>query len=120
MAHLTNNSLIHWTVWLGSTITSTVVAYVVASMLPEFGSLVSLVGALFGTSMCFQPMGTMWLHDNWHKTRTTKWRCGVAWAVFVIIAGTSLMVAGMYGSVVEILNSYKASGGSTTFGSVDD
>lgn len=114
-AHLTNNSVIQWAIWLGSTTASAVIAYIIASTLPEFGSLVSLIGALFGTSMCFQSMGAMWLYDDWCKPRITKWTCGVAWAVFVIVAGTFLTTAGTYGSVVEITNSYKASGGATAF-----
>ncbi|KAL3954844.1 hypothetical protein ACCO45_010407 [Purpureocillium lilacinum] len=68
--HLTANTLVHWAVWLGCTFCATLIAYLVASGIPEFGALVSLVGALLGTLMSFQPMGCMWLYDNWGKRHT--------------------------------------------------
>lgn len=118
--HLTSNTFVHWAVWFGCTITSTVIAYVIASAIPVFGGLVSLVGALLGTLMCFQPMGCMWLYDNWHKPRTAWWTFMVGWSIFVIVSGFFLMIGGTYGSVVEIINSYKISGGSAAFGCADN
>ncbi|KAJ9419618.1 hypothetical protein FOXG_07078 [Fusarium oxysporum f. sp. lycopersici 4287] len=103
--HLTANTTIHWATWLGSTMTVCLVAYIIASGIPVFGGLVSLIGALFGTFLSLQPMGCMWLYDHWKEERTTNWYCMVAWSVFVIVAGTFLMVAGTYGSIVGIINS---------------
>lgn len=121
--HLTENTPTHWVVWFGCTITSTIIAYVIASAIPVFGGLVSLVGALLGTLMSFQPMGCMWLYDNWHKGKKHKsprWMFGVAWSVFVIVSGTFLMIGGTYGSIVGIIDSYKASGGSAAFSCADN
>lgn len=39
---------------------------------------------------------------------------------FVITAGTFLMVAETYGSIVEMTNIYKAGAGSTAFGCADN
>jgi hypothetical protein len=50
--------------WLGCTFGVTLTAYVIASAIPIFGGLVSLVDALLGTVLCFQPMGSVWLYDN--------------------------------------------------------
>lgn len=110
--HLTSNSTIHWVTWLGSTFTITLVAYIIASGIPVFGQLVSLVGALLGTLMSFQPMGFMWLYDNWNSDRRKmpRWYTGVAWSVFVIISGTFLMVAGTYSTIVEIIDSTDKTG----------
>ncbi|KAF7550888.1 hypothetical protein G7Z17_g5396 [Cylindrodendrum hubeiense] len=55
--HLTSNSMIHWGTWLGCTFSVAVVSYVIASGIPVFGGLVSLIGAFLGTLMSFQPMG---------------------------------------------------------------
>ena len=44
-------------------------AYIIASAIPVFGGLVSLVGALLGTLMSLQPMGAMWIYDNWRKSK---------------------------------------------------
>lgn len=121
--HLTNNSPIHWSAWIGCTAGVALVAYIIASAVPVFGSLISLIGALFGTLMSFQPMGGMWLYDNWSKgkaNRTTKWTLMVCWSCFVIISGTFLMVAGTYSSVVGIIDDYKESGGSAAWSCADN
>ena len=118
--HLTANTPRHWATWLSCTAGISLIAYVVASAIPVFGGLVSLVGALFGSLLCFQPMGCMWLYDNWHNPRTTRWYLMVAWSAFVIISGTFLMIAGTYGSVVDIIDSYKVSGGSAAWSCADN
>lgn len=112
--------MIHWGTWLGCTGGVTIIAYAIASAVPVFGGLVSLIGALFGTLMSFQPMGFMWLYDNWGKQRNGKWYAMVAWAVFVIVSGTFLMIAGTYGSIVGIMDSYKAEGGSSAWSCADN
>lgn len=82
----------------------------------------SLAGALFGTLLSFQPMGCMWLYDNWSKGKqnpTTLWCLMVGWSVFVIVSGTFLMVAGTYGAIQGIIDSYRAEGGSAAWSCAD-
>jgi hypothetical protein len=101
----------------------TLIAYIIASAIPIFGNLVSLIGALLGTLMCFQPYGCMWLYDNWSagkNNRTAKWTLMVVWSVFMIVIGTFLMVGGTYGSVMAIIESYQASGGSSAWSCADN
>jgi hypothetical protein len=115
--------MVHWVAWLGCTFGVALIAYIIASSIPVFSDLVSLVGALLGTPMCFQPMGGMWLYDNWSKGkshRSLKWTLMVCWCISVIIAGTFLMVGGTYGSVVSIIDSYKESGGSAAWSCADN
>jgi hypothetical protein len=115
--------MVHWVAWLGCTLGVALIAYIIASSIPVFSDLVSLVGALLGTPMCFQPMGGMWLYDNWCKGkshRSLKWTLMVCWCIFIIIAGTFLMVGGTYGSVVSIMDSYKESGGSAAWSCADN
>ncbi|KAM0424569.1 hypothetical protein ACHAPT_010287 [Fusarium lateritium] len=120
--HMTSNSLTHWATWLGCTTTATVIAYLIASGIPVFGGLVSLVGALLGTLMSFQPMGCMWLYDNWSRRREANlsWYLMVAYSIFVVVAGTFLMIAGTYGSIVGIIDSIKESGGSPAWACADN
>lgn len=70
--------------------------------------------------MSFQPMGCMWLYDNWGKTRDIRWYFMVCWSGFVIVAGSFLMVSGTYGSVVGIIGDYSASGGSSAWSCADN
>ncbi|KAJ5716102.1 hypothetical protein N7493_008013 [Penicillium malachiteum] len=119
--HLTANTVTHWVVWLSCTFSVAIFAYIIASAIPVFSDLVSLVGALLGTPMCFQPMAGMWLYDNWGRAkRDWKWKAMVAWCGFVIVAGTFLMIAGTYGSVIAIIDDYKASGGSAAWSCADN
>ncbi|KAF4976073.1 hypothetical protein FZEAL_7220 [Fusarium zealandicum] len=121
--HLTANTFTHWSTWLSCTFGMALIAYIIASGIPVFGGLVSLVGALLGTVQCMQPMGCMWLYDNWHKgkeQRTTGWMLMVGWSIFVIVLGTFLMIAGTYGSVVGIINTYAESGGSAAWSCADN
>ncbi|RMY42210.1 hypothetical protein D0866_00063 [Hortaea werneckii] len=119
--HLAANTLIHWGTWLGCTSVITLIAYCIASGIPAFGGLVSLVGAVFGTLLCFLPMPCMWFYDNWNTSeRTTWWRCMVAWSVFVFVIGTYLMVAGTYGSVVGLINIFAEDGSTSAWSCADN
>ncbi|KAK1142926.1 hypothetical protein N8T08_007167 [Aspergillus melleus] len=121
--HLSTHTPLHWIAWFASTFGATLVAYVIASGIPVFSSLVSLIGALLGTFLCFQPMGCMWLYDNWKvgkSERTMTWKLGLGWSLFVIISGTFLMIAGTYGSVVAIIDSYNEDGGTGAWSCADN
>lgn len=119
--HMTDNTIRHWVTWIGCTSTMTIIAYLIASAVPVFGGLVSLIGALLGTLMCFQPMAGMWLYDNYHgRTRNMVWYLMVAYCIFVLVSGTFLMIGGTYASVVGIMDSYKASGGSAAWTCADN
>lgn len=122
--HLTSNTITHWVSWLGCTCGITVVAWIIASTIPAFDALVSLIGALLGPLMCMIPMGAMWLYDNWGKNNDRKknaaWLVASSWSVALIILGTFLMVAGTYGSVMGIMDTYSKSGGSAAFSCADN
>lgn len=121
--HLAINSIVHWVSWLGCTFGVAMIAYIIASAVPVFGGLIALVGALLGTLMTFQPMGCMWLYDHWSEgkvNRTSKWTLMVCWSIFVIAIGSFLMVAGTYGSIVGIIDSYRESGGSAAWTCADN
>ncbi|KAL4802254.1 transmembrane amino acid transporter protein-domain-containing protein [Aspergillus unguis] len=123
--HLTSNSATHWMSWLGCTFGITLIAWIIASTIPVFNSLVSLIGALLGPVMCIQPFGCMWLYDNWSRgkseeKKSIKWILMVIWSAFIIVVGTFLMVAGTYGSISGIIDAYSASGGSSAFSCADN
>jgi hypothetical protein len=113
--------MVHWTSWLSCTLGVTVISYCIASGIPVFGELVSLIGALFGTLMCFHPMACMWLYDNWNnKVRDFKWSFLVSINIFILVGGSFLLVAGTYGAVMGIINAYNTSGGSPAWSCLDN
>lgn len=120
--HLTTSTTTHWMVWLGSVAAITIISYIVASAVPIFGGLVSLIGGLLVPLMSYQPMGMMWLYDNWNgrNRNTWSWRSGFVCAVSLIIFGCFIMVAGTYGSIVELIDSYRESGGTLAWSCADN
>ncbi|KAF4332922.1 amino acid transporter [Fusarium beomiforme] len=121
--HLTSNTFTHWVTWFGCICGCAIISYCIASGIPVFGPLIGLIGALLGTLQCFQPMGCMWLYDNWSKGKenvSAKWLSMVCWSLFVIISGTFLMIAGTYGSVIGIIDALKADGASGPWSCVDN
>ncbi len=76
--HLSANTVTHWAAWLGSVAACAVFSYIVASAIPFFDDLISLVGALFGTPIVVQLEASMWLYLDCDKLRararrTTQW-----------------------------------------------
>jgi hypothetical protein len=119
--HLTGNTLTHWITWFSCIGGATIIAYIIASAIPVFGGLVSLIGALLGTLMSFQPMGCMWFYDHWGTSRRgVRWYLMAAISVFVIVIGWFLTVAGTYGSIVGIIDSYNQKGGSAAWSCADN
>ncbi|WVR07863.1 hypothetical protein IAU60_004906 [Kwoniella sp. DSM 27419] len=133
--HLTNNSVRHYATWYSCVLGCVLFSYVIASAIPVFDGLASLVGALFGTVLCIQLMvshpaptladkqGGMWLYDNWHLRSEKKglgFRLLCAWNIFIIALGSFLMVAGTYGAVVGIKDSYAATGGTGAWSCADN
>lgn len=121
--HLVANTWQHWASWLGAVAGCGIFSYIIASAIPVFGPLVSLVGALLGTLMCMQPMGCMWLYDNYSRGKeapTVMWRLKVVWAVFIIVMGSFLMVAGTYGAVLDIQSAMSVGGTTTPWGCADN
>ncbi|GMF69238.1 unnamed protein product [Aspergillus oryzae] len=114
-------NVIHWVTWLGSTSSVALIAYIVASAIPVFSGLVSLIGALLGTFLTFHPYAGMWLYDNCkNRERTLSWYSMVGWCIFIFVAGTFLTIVGTYGSIVSIVDSYTQSGGTPAWSCADN
>lgn len=124
--HLAANTPVHWFTWLSCVGAVIAAAYIIASAIPIFGSLISLLGALLGTLQVFQPAGFMWLYDNWSKGRvgrrreSLRWMFMVAFSVFMVVLGCFLMVAGTYGAVVGIIDGLRADGASGVWSCADN
>jgi len=86
---LTSNSPWHWITWVSSVFGVIIVGYIIASAIPIFGSLISLIGALFVPITAIIPYAHMWLHDNWFGSsdRPVKTKLVAAWACLIIVVG---------------------------------
>ncbi|WWC88616.1 uncharacterized protein L201_003529 [Kwoniella dendrophila CBS 6074] len=121
--HLTKNSPKHYAVWYSCVLGCVLFSYVIASAIPVFDGIASLVGALFGTVLCIQLMAGMWLYDNWEKRKSTTtllYKFLLFWNCFVIVLGSFLMIAGTYGAVIDIKDSYAANKGASAWSCRDN
>ncbi|KAF2011825.1 hypothetical protein BU24DRAFT_435348 [Aaosphaeria arxii CBS 175.79] len=102
--HLSANTVIHWATWLSCTLGTCIIGYIIASTVPSFGTIIGLIGALFGTFITLQIFGAMWLFDNRPGSTVSRkrWIAGACWAIFIIVVGFFFQIAGTYGSIVEI------------------
>lgn len=102
--HIAQPTKIHWLAWFGSVAACTIIAYIIASGIPVFGSLISFIGAIFCPTVCMVPYMFMWFHDHpdWRNRPTTKITAAIC--MFIIVAGVFLTVAGTYGSVVDLIS----------------
>jgi amino acid permease len=104
--HLNHSTKTHWITWLSCVFASVIVGYIIASAIPIFGTLISLIGALVCPLVCFIPYNLCWLHDNWRlsNVRTTKRRMGLYLNCLLLVLGTFLLVAGTYGAIMDLID----------------
>ncbi|KAH7092567.1 transmembrane amino acid transporter protein-domain-containing protein [Paraphoma chrysanthemicola] len=105
--HLQQNSLVHWSTWLGCTIGLGSLAFVLAEAIPIFSFLIALTG-----SVCFAPLaimlpGWLWLYDHAEYRRAGAGKKVVYYGHWVLIAlGAFVCVGGTYAVVKSIMAAY--------------
>ncbi|WOO84835.1 N amino acid transport system protein [Vanrija pseudolonga] len=106
--HLAHSTPTHWFTWFGCQAAVAVVGYLLASAIPNFGPITSLIGSVSKPSTCIIPFTFMWWHDNWRmakpeQRKEPRRRIMAVCNIFCLAVGIFLTVAGTYGSIVAIL-----------------
>ncbi|KAK0385197.1 hypothetical protein NLU13_7675 [Sarocladium strictum] len=106
--HLQKNSVVHWGVWFGSSLSVSVVGFLLASGIPIFNYLLALAGSLTFAPLALGLPGYLWVFDHQHYRRTgtalkkiTYW---LHWAM--ILLAVFLTIGGTYGVVQQIIDAY--------------
>ncbi|BEI81643.1 hypothetical protein CcaverHIS002_0208030 [Cutaneotrichosporon cavernicola] len=103
--HLSSSTKIHWVTWYSCVTISALVAYIIASAIPIFSNLISLIGALIGPSVCIAPYAWMWYHDNWKLNLSGRRNVFMlAFNAFLFALAIFFTGAGTYGAIVAIIN----------------
>lgn len=107
-----------WTVWLLLIGAVTVFAFVIAEAIPFFSSLLGLISSLFISGFSFYFPGILWLcvirqGGFFSSTKNTILTLS---NIACIVIGIIILVGGLYGSIVEILDSYKTGSVGGSFG----
>lgn len=108
-------------IWIAIAFTAWLVAWLIAEIIPVFGDLVGLTGALFGSWFTYGMQGAFWLmmnyeRDGWWLKKRGDWRMGwrkgllTAINVMNIVIGIVIFVAGTVSSSVAIHAHAKGAG----------
>ncbi|GAA6007749.1 uncharacterized protein JCM10292_005421 [Rhodotorula paludigena] len=114
--HLNHPTATHWITWIACVLASVLFSYIIASAIPVFNGLVSLVGAMFGTPFCTSIISVLWFFDHWSlrhnpARNTLSYKIRFALQVFIFVAGIFITIGGSYGAIVDIIRTYGNSGG---------
>lgn len=148
--HLQSNTVIHWTVWVGSMAVTVVFAFIIVGVVPFFDDFLSLVGALVNPVFTNVLPGFMILFylaakptkaasrgscvdtqvsvsaDGWLVNAFKAYRNGwketmaLGLAYFMILTGALIIVGGTYSTVLGIQASYNEGKVSGIFSCTDN
>ncbi|OQE39985.1 hypothetical protein PENCOP_c006G05007 [Penicillium coprophilum] len=148
--HLQTNTVVHWTVWVGSMAVTVVFGFIIVGVVPFFGNFLSLVGALINpvfTNILPGFMIIFFLAENpsrasiggqhresadsgspmtWipkaFRTYRNGWKqtLALAGATFMILVGGLIIVGGTYSTVLSIQASYNDESVSGVFSCADN
>lgn len=105
--HLQKNSIVHWSVWLGSTFSMSVVAFLLASGIPIFDYLVALAGSLTFSPLALALPCYLWVYDHQHYRKGNWWQVAMYFLNWLLIGlGAFMTVGGTYAVVQNIIDAY--------------
>ncbi|KAH9810085.1 putative amino acid transporter [Teratosphaeria destructans] len=99
--------------WVGILAVLYIVAWIIASVIPDFGNLLALIGALFGTWYCLGFPAMFWLWTRWQEKVAGPlcFLCQlrnaalVALNLVLVLMSLAISVLGIYGSAIALGNS---------------
>ncbi|CZR55645.1 related to neutral amino acid permease [Phialocephala subalpina] len=105
--HLQENTVIHWTTWLGANVLLGVLGFIIAEAVPILNYLLGLAG-----SLCFAPFSLifpalLWMHDSKAYRSGSAGKQSIYWVhVLILLVGVFMVVGGTYGTAVSIRDAY--------------
>jgi hypothetical protein len=105
--HLQKNSVVHWSVWFGCSLSVSVVGFLLASGIPIFNYLLALAGSLTFAPLALGLPGYLWIFDHQHYRRGTVVQIITYWLHWaMILLAAFLTVGGTYGVIQQIIDAY--------------
>ncbi|KIW10754.1 hypothetical protein PV08_10053 [Exophiala spinifera] len=105
--HLQSNSVKHWVSWLSSTISLTIVSFLLAEAIPFFSLILGLIGSLCCSPTCLVIPGCMGLYmqrGNYKSSRKIMALCTLH--CVTIVGGSFMAIAGTYTTIQSIVDAY--------------
>ncbi|KAJ7492888.1 transmembrane amino acid transporter protein-domain-containing protein [Mycena latifolia] len=108
--HMYTHTVLGWVAWFALCFAAVAVAFILAIAVPIFSYLIGIAASLFASWYTYGIAGFFWLYDSY---QLAGWR-GIrkqpgqfALAVFTILVGAFICVAGTYVSIKLINDAYK-------------
>ncbi|KAJ7919166.1 transmembrane amino acid transporter protein-domain-containing protein [Mycena leptocephala] len=109
--HMYNHTILGWVVWVALCVAAVAVAFILAIAVPIFSYLIGIAASLFASWYTYGIAGFFWLHDSYHFKGgwpgIRRQPGQAALAVFTILVGAFVCVAGTYVSIKLINDAYK-------------
>ncbi|RVX65947.1 hypothetical protein B0A52_09832 [Exophiala mesophila] len=105
--HLQENTVTHWSIWLGSNLILGVLGFIIAEAVPILNYLLGLAG-----SLCFAPFSLvfpalLWMYDfKPYRQGTVTQKFVYAAHGLIVLIGLFMVVGGTYGVAVSIKQAY--------------
>lgn len=107
--HLQKNSFTHWSIWIGTTLSLSIIAFILASAIPIFNFLLALAGSLTFAPLAMALPGVLWLYDHKHYRKGSFLQIIAYWLHWgMILLAAFLCVGGTYGVVQQIIEAYRS------------
>ncbi|KAI0345125.1 hypothetical protein BDW22DRAFT_1426816 [Trametopsis cervina] len=106
--HMTSHTMLGWATWIGICCLTWLFAFLIAEVIPFFNDLLGVISSLFASWFTYGISGVFWLHLNprgerwttpWMKVKTVFWSS-------IVMMGAFIMIAGLYASIVSIIDGY--------------
>ncbi|OJJ50243.1 hypothetical protein ASPZODRAFT_128869 [Penicilliopsis zonata CBS 506.65] len=102
------NTKMGWITWLALVVIITILAFVIAELIPFFSDLLSISSALFISGFTFYFPSIMWFMLIREGPLTTPKNMALAILnAFILIIGLVTLVGGTYSSVDDIISNYR-------------
>ena len=105
--HLQENTIIHWTTWLGANLVLGALGFIIAEAVPILNYILGLPG-----SLCFAPFSLifpalLWMYDfQAYRAGSVSRKMIYAFHACIVIVGLFMVVGGTYGVAVSIKQAY--------------
>ncbi|KAK7693890.1 hypothetical protein QCA50_003463 [Cerrena zonata] len=110
--HMNSHTFTGWATWIAICLAIWALAFVIAEVIPFFNDLLGVISAVFASWFTYGISGIFWLHLTPRSERwtTTKQKAKTIFWSLVVMMGALIMVAGLYASIVSIIDGYKSGG----------
>ena len=109
--HMHSHTFLGWSIWISLIVIMNAAAFVLAVGVPIFNYLIGIAASLFAAWYTYGIAGMFWMYDAYHYQGGShafkKQKTMTVLSILTVIAGAFICVAGLYVTIVSIVEAYK-------------